>query len=232
MSCGTGASKPPSLSILRTKLSSQLIDVVLSCLAGPVKNRLILHKPNGTMPYRHHTVPFHKDTAAYDHTASSTAFSSTATAHDIYDSVIQANRPIDYRPQMISSTTKTHNLQPVHQSHQQMEQRQHQRQRIQSRPTHKVHSVAGPYTLHKHRHHIGGNAVTTLLPYCTAEAPLDEDQIIAVTDVAGSLRELVLVALRAKDGDEEELNKLVGALGNKHAVAGVVDFFSDEFEVQ
>lgn len=86
--------------------------------------------------------------------------------------------------------------------------------------------------LRKQRHHIGGSAVTTLLPYCTAEAPLDEDQIIAVTDIAGSLKELVLLALRAKDGDEEELCRLEVALGNEYAVAGVVDFFSDEFEIQ
>lgn len=77
-----------------------------------------------------------------------------------------------------------------------------------------------------------GSAVATLLPYCTADVSLNESQVIAVTDIAGSLKELVLLALGAKDGDEECASKLGDAVGSEQAMAGIVDFFSDEFEVE
>jgi hypothetical protein len=77
-----------------------------------------------------------------------------------------------------------------------------------------------------------GSAVTALLPYCTADVPLNEGQVINVTDVAGSLKELVLLALGAKDGDEDCMHRLRSALGSEQAVAGFVDFFSGEFEVE
>lgn len=77
-----------------------------------------------------------------------------------------------------------------------------------------------------------GSAVTTLLPYCTAGAPLNEGQVIAITDIAGSLQELALLALGAKDGDEECQRKLESALGSELASCNVLDFFSDEFEIE
>ena len=77
-----------------------------------------------------------------------------------------------------------------------------------------------------------GSAVTMLLPYCTADTPLNGSQVIAITDVAGSLRELVLLALGAKDGDEECVHRLGSALGSEQAWEGVVEFFSGEFEVE
>jgi hypothetical protein len=60
---------------------------------------------------------------------------------------------------------------------------------------------------------------------------LDESQVISLTDVAGSLQELVLLALGAKDGDEACLNVFLDAMGSDQAVANVVDFFCDEFEM-
>lgn len=68
-----------------------------------------------------------------------------------------------------------------------------------------------------------------LLPYCTAETPLNEQQVLGLSDVAGSLREVMLVALRAKT-DEEYARALAAAVG-VDAVQGVVDFFEDEFEI-
>lgn len=56
--------------------------------------------------------------------------------------------------------------------------------------------------------------------------------MISLTDAAGSLQELVLLALGAKDGDEACLNIFADALGSEQAVAGVMDFFCDEFEVE
>lgn len=69
-----------------------------------------------------------------------------------------------------------------------------------------------------------------LLSCCSAGTPLNETQVIAVTDIAGSLKELVLLALGTKDGDEECVHRLGSALGSEQALAGVVDFFSGEFE--
>ena len=74
--------------------------------------------------------------------------------------------------------------------------------------------------------------MTKLLPHCTVERPLDESQVISLTDAAGSLQELVLLALGAKDGDEACLNVFLDALGSEQAVAGVMDFFCDEFEAE
>ncbi len=75
------------------------------------------------------------------------------------------------------------------------------------------------------------SAVTTLLSYCTADIPLNESQVIAVTNVGGTLKELVVLALKAKDGDVDCMGRLESALGSEQAVAGFVDFFSDEYEI-
>lgn len=61
--------------------------------------------------------------------------------------------------------------------------------------------------------------------------PLNEGEVIAVTDIAGSLKELVLLALQAKDGDDQSVGRLDSALRSEAATAGVVDFFLDEFEM-
>lgn len=92
--------------------------------------------------------------------------------------------------------------------------------------------MAAPSIPAKQHKPAAANAVTTLLPYCTADIPLNESQVIAVTDIARNLKELVLLALYAKDGDEECMSRLRTALGSEQAVSGIVDFFSGEFEVE
>lgn len=92
--------------------------------------------------------------------------------------------------------------------------------------------MATPHAPSKQHKPAAESTVTKLLPYCTANAPLNESQVIAVTDVAGNLKELVLLALGAKDGDEESASSLVSALGSEQAVADMVDFFSDEYEIE
>ncbi|USP77238.1 hypothetical protein yc1106_04512 [Curvularia clavata] len=73
--------------------------------------------------------------------------------------------------------------------------------------------------------------VSTLLPYCTTEPPLSTTQVIALSDIVGSLRELVLLALAAAAGDAESMGRLEGALGRQGAVA-VVEFFEGEWEIE
>lgn len=76
-----------------------------------------------------------------------------------------------------------------------------------------------------------GNAVIDLLPYCTAGAPLRQDQIIALSDIVGSLKELALLALGASAGDAVSGDKLTGAVGQETA-SDIVAFFADELEVE
>lgn len=56
---------------------------------------------------------------------------------------------------------------------------------------------------------------------------LSGDQVIALSDVAGSLKELVLLALSSTvdEGAKETLERAVGA----EAAAGIVDFWVDEW---
>jgi hypothetical protein len=58
---------------------------------------------------------------------------------------------------------------------------------------------------------------------------LSEKETIALTDVAGSLQELVVLALRAKE-DNEVWAVFEAAVGRDVAV-GVVDFWSAEYPV-
>ena len=149
----------------------------------------------------------------------------------------QANAPANSRPHMLPPTTRHNPNQPAMHSHQQQWQQPppllHQQPRAQPRhpPSHHIRTTAAahaPSTQQKTPESI----VTKLLPHCTVERPLDESQVISLTDAAGSLQELVLLALGAKDGDEACLNVFLEALGSEQAVAGVVDFFCDEFEVE
>jgi hypothetical protein len=73
------------------------------------------------------------------------------------------------------------------------------------------------------------SAINDILPYCTAELPLTQDQVIGLSDIAGNLKEVMLLALHAKV-DECFARHLVRAVGQR-AATGIVDFFSDEFEV-
>ena len=151
------------------------------------------------------------------------------------DGRTQVDRPADYHPPMLPLTAGHNPNQPAMKSHHQQWQQTHpllHQQPRESRhpPSHHIHDAAAahaPSTQQK----IPESIVTKLLPHCTVERPLDESQVISLTDAAGSLQELVLLALRAKEGDESCLNVFLDALGSEQAVAGVVDFFCDEFEV-
>ena len=88
-------------------------------------------------------------------------------------------------------------------------------------PSHlKLHST--PYQRARTAYH-------DLLPYCTVEMPLGEQELVGLSDIAGNLKEVMLLALRAKKDDQckRRLEKAVGA----DAMRGIVDFFADEFEV-
>ncbi|KAI4673246.1 uncharacterized protein J4E88_008858 [Alternaria novae-zelandiae] len=76
-----------------------------------------------------------------------------------------------------------------------------------------------------------GNAVNDLLPYCTTEPPLSQAQVIALSDVVGSLKELVVLALGAASGVPRSMEKLEGAVGSQAAV-NIVEFFADEWEIE
>ncbi|KAF2626798.1 hypothetical protein BU25DRAFT_491736 [Macroventuria anomochaeta] len=189
------------------------------------------------MPYYHNLAPARKDPATYDHTTPPVnAPLAPKLQHAVHDAGSQIDGPADHRPQMVPFATRNDYRQPVNHFQQQQQQGhrhyQYQYPQMQDRPVHHVHSTAAPHLPSKQQETAAGSAVTTLLPYCTAEVPLNESQVIAVTDVAGSLKELVLLALRAKDGDEECVGRLEGALGSEQALAGIVDFFSDEFEIE
>ncbi|KAF3039309.1 hypothetical protein E8E12_000511 [Didymella heteroderae] len=150
----------------------------------------------------------------------------------------QFDGPDDYRPQM--KTFNAHgrpNSQSLHQQRypaQQYSQEQHpQQQSHHQRSLHpQMQAMAAPHGPSKPHKPAAESAVTTLLPYCSADVALNGSQVIAVTDVAGSLKELVLLALGAKNGNEDCMHVLRSALGGEQISAGIVDFFSDEFEVE
>ncbi|KAH9879312.1 hypothetical protein J1614_002751 [Plenodomus biglobosus] len=74
------------------------------------------------------------------------------------------------------------------------------------------------------------DAVSDLLPYCTMMPPLNQAQVIALSDVAGSLKELALLALGAVTGDPHCVRKLEGAVG-EHTAGSIAEFFMDEWEM-
>jgi hypothetical protein len=75
------------------------------------------------------------------------------------------------------------------------------------------------------------NAVTDILPYCTTEPPLRQDQVIALSDVVGNIKELVLLAMGAAAGDVESVDKMKGAVGPE-TTKNIVEFFAEEWEVE
>lgn len=97
---------------------------------------------------------------------------------------------------------------------------------------HQTQAMAAPYLSSKQQDPVAGSAATTLLPHCTVDIPLNKSQVIAVTGVAASLKELVVLTLGAKDGDEQCVSRLRGALGGEQAAAGILGFFSGEFEIE
>jgi hypothetical protein len=97
---------------------------------------------------------------------------------------------------------------------------------LQKAPAHVI-SQAIP----RQHSHITENAVTDILPYCTTEPPLRQDQVIALSDVVGSIRELVLLGLSAAGGDVSSSDNLVDAVGTETAI-NIVEFFVGEWEVE
>ncbi|KAI4648858.1 uncharacterized protein J4E79_009930 [Alternaria viburni] len=97
------------------------------------------------------------------------------------------------------------------------------------RQSHNAPSVPPPPPRHPSR--TLGNAVNDLLPYCTTEPPLSQAQVIALSDVVGSLKELVVLALGAASGVPGSMKKLEGAVGSQAAV-NIVEFFADEWEIE
>ena len=75
-----------------------------------------------------------------------------------------------------------------------------------------------------------GNAVSDLLPYCSTGPPLGKEHVIALTDVVGSLKELVLVSISAASGDTRCVESLKSAVGGQNA-ENIVDFFTTEWEI-
>jgi hypothetical protein len=73
------------------------------------------------------------------------------------------------------------------------------------------------------------NDALGLLPWCTSEGRLRNDQAIALSDVGGSLKEVMLVALTAavNDGAKEEIERAVGGA----AAAAVIEFWNEEYAV-
>ena len=73
------------------------------------------------------------------------------------------------------------------------------------------------------------SAVMDLLPYCTTRTKLlGRAEVISFSDVAGSFREVVLLALRTSGVEDEEMGGLEGALGPDGA-KGVREFWRNEW---
>ncbi|RMZ66665.1 opa3 domain-containing [Pyrenophora seminiperda CCB06] len=104
------------------------------------------------------------------------------------------------------------------------QQQDHERTSHQSRHTSSVAPSPHQQT------HTTTNTVRHLLPYCTTEPPLNKAQVIALSDVVGSLKELALLALCATSGDVNSLEKLESAMGRQTA-SYITDFFADEWEI-
>ena len=75
------------------------------------------------------------------------------------------------------------------------------------------------------------SAVMDLLPYCTTQTKLlGRAEVISFSDVAGSFREVVSLALGASGVEDEEMGGLEGALGPDGA-KGVREFWRNEWVV-
>ncbi|PVH98592.1 hypothetical protein DM02DRAFT_43530 [Periconia macrospinosa] len=73
------------------------------------------------------------------------------------------------------------------------------------------------------------SAVRDLLPFCTSTLPLGEAQVVNLSDMAGSLKEVMLIAMQAAM-DDDVMAHLQSAVGEE-AAEGIVNFFSDEFQI-
>lgn len=90
---------------------------------------------------------------------------------------------------------------------------------------------AAPQLRPRQQSHLPESAVKDILPYCTTEPPLRQEQVIALSDVAGSVKELVLLALGTAAGDAGCAERMEGAVGSETA-GSIVEFFAEEWEVE
>jgi hypothetical protein len=88
-----------------------------------------------------------------------------------------------------------------------------------------------PQLLLHQQTHLPESAATDILPYCTTEPPLRQEEVIALSDVAGSVKELVLLALGVAAGDVACAEKMEGAVGTD-ITGNIVEFFAEEWEVE
>jgi hypothetical protein len=129
----------------------------------------------------------------------------------------------DYYSHLQSKKVRNSFMQPPHpraQTQQQTQGRPHQAH---------LHTTSQPFPRQQPRPL--ESAVTDILPYCTTEPPLLQEQVIALSDVAGSVKELVLLALGAASGDAGCAEKMEGAVGVV-AMGTIVEFFAEEWEVE
>lgn len=73
------------------------------------------------------------------------------------------------------------------------------------------------------------NAATDLLPWCASHGRLSREQVIGLSDVAGNMKEVVLLALSA-GVDESAKTKLERALGDE-AAFGIIEFWGNEYAI-
>jgi hypothetical protein len=69
------------------------------------------------------------------------------------------------------------------------------------------------------------------MSYCTTEPPLKQEQIIALSDVVGSLKELVFLVLSAAAGEPGGADKMESAVDPRTA-RNIVEFLSEEWEIE
>ena len=106
-------------------------------------------------------------------------------------------------------------------------QQDYQPRMIPSTPA-STKQIRGPST-NTRQHKIPKTAYHNLLPYCTVEMPLNEQQVIGLSDVAGSLKEVMLLAMRARTNEQYAMH--LGDAVGVQSLGGIVDFFTDEFEM-
>jgi hypothetical protein len=148
--------------------------------------------------------------------------SDVATPHTSIAAPAQLDGGTDYHPRAANSGTNYAwpTVQPY-------SQQQHHTQI----PRHSQNAPPRPLPPPRQPAHAIGNAVSDLLPYCTTEPPLNEAQVIALSDVVGNLRELVVLALGAASGAAGCIEKLESAVGPR--VAGnIAEFFANEWEIE
>ncbi|CAE7001677.1 hypothetical protein PTNB85_09125 [Pyrenophora teres f. teres] len=136
---------------------------------------------------------------------------------------VQLDGGADYHPRARPSVITSSHARPAIPFYSQ--QQYHGQMSHQSR-----HGPSVPPPPRQQTHTTTTSTVRDLLPYCTTEPPLDEAQVIALSDVVGSLKELVLLSLCATSGDVSSMEKLEGAVGQQTA-ANITDFFADEWEI-